>query len=189
MLDVRKQTIREATAVETSDRIVKARRLINDWLDHQLSLIDAGNWPTSVKYWFHKIDTDARLGLDCPAGVIGFMSKALAYRPGAPWTDTHSGKLGTAERDGFSFAEYMGSAPSCSDSFYYTQAVTWYEARLSQVPEDKWTADVIEWAAPLSNGVGEAPPVSVLGWLGQVLVDPEIPSDLFELLGNVMKTF
>ena len=189
MLNIGEETMQEANAVVTSDRIVKVRRTIRDWVDHQLGMVGVNRWPTSVKYWFHKIDSGASAGPDCPAAVIGFMTKSMAYQSRATCSETHAGSQGAAERDGFSFAEYMGIAPSCSDSFYYTQAVTWYEARLSQVPEDRWTAEVTKWAEALSNGLGEAPSAMVLGWLGQVVADPTIPSDLFEPLGNVMRTF
>ena len=173
----------------TNGRITAARHTIKDWLDHRLGQIDICNWPTSAKYWFHEIDADARLGSDSPTAVIGFMAKALAYRPGSGWSDDYAGNQGAAERDGFSFSEYMGKSPFCSDSFYHTQAVTWYEARLSLVRDEKWTSGVLEWTEALTSELDECPPVLVLGWLGQVLVDPSIPSDLYEPLGNVMKTF
>ena len=183
------QTPQGATATSTNGRIAAARRTIKNWMDHQLGQIDLGNWPTSAKFWFYVIDTEAHLGPDIPTAVIGFMAKALAYQPGSAWSDGYAGNQGAAERDGFSFSEYMGKAPHCSDSFYHTQALAWYEARLNLVPEDKWASDVIEWTEAMTSELDDAPPVVVLGWLGQVLVDPGIPSDLYEPLGSVMKTF
>ena len=183
------QTVNNAVSKHTRNPVAQARQFVTDWLDHRLGQIDLGNWPNSVKYWLFKIDDDARFGPDCPTAVIGFMAKALACQPGSAWSDGRAASQGIAERDGFSLAEYMGRAPSCSDSFYHTQAVTWFEARLSLVPEGKWPSELLEWAETVTSQLDGAPPALVLGWLGQVLVDPSIPSDLCEPLGNVMSTF